>query len=421
MRFAADPRSLYVVINVAVNVIFLVRSAITMFLLDYRELGLVALLQTIMLLIMSVQFGFLQGGYRLLCGADADEGRRINNLLYSFIGVLSVVSVAVLVIVLAIEPGRDYFLLGIFGLFGGIFSLIKNWTSSALIAQERLGAVNSFNCWSGLSALAMFAIAPWDPLMAAILATVVPPVIFAVLTWIRLPDTRPDALEYSGDLIRAALRAGFILFLTGIFTQLNIQIERWYVAADLSVEMLGHLYLVILYVSIFQLVPNSFDAIFLPRMVRAHQEGRGEEVASSMRMLFLISLGYLLASMVVTALLARPVIELVLPKYAGDLPYLYALLPGLAIFTLSQPFALIFNVLMQYRVYLIAYGTGTVLTIILFGAAILSTTPFSLIGVVEVRSLGLAVTGLIVAGGFWWLSRQHGEFRFGLLGQRAAA
>jgi O-antigen/teichoic acid export membrane protein len=420
MRFAADPRSLYIVINVAVNVIFLVRSVITMFLLDYRGLGLIALLQTIILLIVSLQFGFLQGGYRLLCGADESEGQRINNLLYSFVAALSLVSFAVLAVVAGLQGGTDYMLLGLFGLIGGIFTLVKNWMTSAMIAREQLAAVNRFNCWSGFSALAMFAIAPWDPLIAALLATVAPPVVYAAMAWVQLPDSRPSGVEYSLELTRSVLRAGFILFLTGIFTQLNVQVERWYVAGDLGIEALGHLYLVILYLTIFQLVPNSFDAIFLPRAVRSHQRGDHGDVGRSMRYLFLVSASYTVVAMAATLLLAEPIIAWMLPKYAGDLPYLYALLPGLAFITLCQPLALIFNVLINYRYYLIAYAMGTALTILLFGGALLAHSPLGLTEVVEVRALGLGVTGAILLFGFWQLSRRYTEFRFRLIGSAVA-
>jgi hypothetical protein len=93
-RLARDNRAQFVVANVGVNLLFLVRTLIALVILDYRALGLVTLLQSIVLLIGVLQFGFLNGGYRLLCSAEGDEAGRVNNLVYSFMAALGLLALA---------------------------------------------------------------------------------------------------------------------------------------------------------------------------------------------------------------------------------------------------------------------------------------------------------------------------------------
>ena len=49
--------------------------------------------------------------------------------------------------------------------------------------------------------------------------------------------------------------------------------------------------------------------------------------------------------------------------------------PGLVLFTLSSPLAIAFNVLIRYRTYFIAYGTGFLLTALAFVLGIAQLGP----------------------------------------------
>ena len=58
---------------------------------------------------------------------------------------------------------------------------------------------------------------------------------------------------------------------------LYLQAERWSINGVLGVEALGSFYLVFLYVSLFQLVPNSVNSIFFPKGVKSYAEKRYDE------------------------------------------------------------------------------------------------------------------------------------------------
>ena len=67
-----------------------------------------------------------------------------------------------------------------------------------------------------------------------------------------------------------------------------------------------------------------------------------------MRHFVLVESGYCAVAAFAVAVLARPVTAFVLPRYLPDLHYIYLITPGLILFTLSGPFAMIFNVLLYF-------------------------------------------------------------------------
>jgi len=69
-------------------------------------------------------------------------------------------------------------------------------------------------------------------------------------------------------------------------------------------------------------------------------------------------------------------------------------------------------VVVQYRYYFMAYGTGTAATAAAFGLAIAGVLPIDLGGVVAVRSGVYVLIAAIVVAGYVVLTRRHPEFRF---------
>ena len=85
------PASLYVAINIGVSVVGFLKSMLFMRWLGMEELGIISLAQTIMSFISIFQIGLLNGGYRIFSLDRAEEQRNINNLIFSYIAVLTVV------------------------------------------------------------------------------------------------------------------------------------------------------------------------------------------------------------------------------------------------------------------------------------------------------------------------------------------
>ena len=186
-------------------------------------------------------------------------------------------------------------------------------------------------------------------------------------------------------------------------------------ARYLGLDALGHLYIALLVVNLFSIVPNALQSVQMPRIVQAWDRESAPGVQRGMRHLLMLNLAYCLLAGVALALLAEPVVALVLPKYVGDLYYVYLIVPGLAIYTLTSSVAVMFNVLIRYATYNIGFGMGTVLTIAAFSLTPLFGIVLTLEQVTLVKAAAYALTGLIFLAGFWMLSREHRAFRFSLL------
>jgi O-antigen/teichoic acid export membrane protein len=391
-------RSAFVVVNLAVNALFLARSYVAMLVFDYWQLGLVAVLQTVMALVAALHFGLLNGGYRLLCSEAGESARGINTAVYTFIALLGGVSLL---------AGAAYLVFGtwsvvtgfaLLGVVAGMLTLLRSWITNQLLATGQLTQLNGANINSVLVSLLPLALIPWAPLPACVASILVQPLAFALLAWRTRPELRPRALGFSGPLFRALLHSGFLVFMTGVLLQLIAQAERWYVVKYLGLESLGRLYLAIMFVTVFQLVPASLDNVVLPRLVRDYEAGNAVAVRRELRRLFALCAGYCLFALLAVWLLAAPVVQLALPRYVDDLQYVYLVLPGLILFTLAGPFGIVFNVLIRYKAFMVAYGGGFLLALAAFGFAAWHGGALDLRDVVLTRSTVLAVmAALLVA------------------------
>lgn len=142
--------SIFVVVNVLANLLFIVRSYLSMRVLDHEQLGVVALLQTLILLISTLQFGIVNGGYRLLCSEGEAESTRINDLVFTFTGALGLGCTAILLCALPfLESGRIV-LTGALGVAAGVATLLRNWLANHLIAKVKLKRFNSVTVWCAI-------------------------------------------------------------------------------------------------------------------------------------------------------------------------------------------------------------------------------------------------------------------------------
>lgn len=416
-RWASDQRALFVVVNLAVNLLFIVRSYVAMLVLDYRDLGLVALLQSIVLLIGVLQFGFLNGGYRLICAAEEDEAVRINNLVYTFIAILGAIALVAAGMALIWIGRREDGLVGLLGVIGGVATLARTWMTNQMIVSGGLSRLNAINLGSALASLACFALLPFDALLACMASIVVQPVAFAAAVWLVDRRNRPSRFSFSVPLARRVIATGFVIFLSGMLLQVNIQLERWYAVGFLGIDALGHLFFAIMFATLFQLVPNSLDALFLPRLVRAHRAGEYVEVAHGSRQYLLLLIGYSVLALAALGLLGAPVVNLVLPRYVGDLLYVYLVAPGVALLAISSAFAIIFTVLIRYRYTLVAYAGGAIGLAATLGWSIASGSILTLVELSIARSAMFALTALLVVCGWLIITREHKALRFGSAGR----
>jgi O-antigen/teichoic acid export membrane protein len=405
----------FLVTNVAANFIFIARSYVTMRELDYRELGIVTVMQAIMLLVGTLQFGVLNGGYRLLCSADDEDGKAINNVAYACFGIITLASL--LIALLSdqfLAPGVAAWVT-VAGVAGGALTLVRSWINNQMIAKQQLALLNQVTMWSAVLSLLPLLALDVHPLAMCILSIVIQPALFTLFVLVAGPQYRPQSLSLDKAILQRIFVAGFFIFLSGMSVQVNAQLERWYVARYLGLDALGHLYLALLVVNLFSIVPNALQSVQMPRIVQAWDQQNSAGVQRGMRQLLLLNLGYCLIAGIALAFLAEPLVRLFLPKYVPDLHYVYLIVPGLALYTICSAVAVIFNVLIRYRTYNIGFGVGTLITVAAFSLTPIWGVVLSLEDVTLTKSVAYGLTGLIFLWGFWIVSREHRPFRFGLL------
>lgn len=409
-------RATFVAVGLAVNVLMMVRGIIFMTILGYEDLGLVALVQSVILFSGLMHFGLLNGGYRLLCHAGAAYKQRIVDLAYTgFASIGALIGLSALIVSFWIDSDL-YRVIAALTALAGFCTLIRSWMTNEMVAAGRLRSVNAINGISMLASLALVGLlypglAPFDPALVAVLSIAVQPVLFVALSFASGAVLKPRRFKASKRLSRVIFAAGFTLFLTGIAIQLMNLMERSYVSGQLGLEALGRLYLAFLFLTLFQLAPNLVQQVFLPNIVNAFKAREKATVSRELRHLLIVTTGYATAACLALWLLAEPLLQLILPEYVPDLRWVYLLAPGLIAFTLSAPFALTFNVVIDYRWYVVAYGVGMASTAGILGGAILFDAPFTLDGMMILRSAIYAAMAAILIVGWWRLSRSYPEFR----------
>jgi O-antigen/teichoic acid export membrane protein len=300
----------------------------------------------------------------------------------------------------------------IVGSGAGVLTLLRNWLANHMTARVMLKRLNRATLVSGAASVLALLAVPWSPLGACVASIVVQPLAFLALAFWSEPSLRPRSLSWHRPLLRQIVASGFVVFLTGALLQFNAQVERWYVAGALGLEALGHLYLAILFVTLFQLVPNSLDGLMLPRLVAAHEAHDDNRLQRELRIFFAALLGYSAAAIALMALLAEPLLAAVLPKHVPDLHYVWIVAPGLVLLTVAGPLAIAFNVLVRYRTFLVAYGSASAVALLVFAAAAAGGRALDLGAVSLVRSGGYAAMALVIVVGWWWVTRERREFRF---------
>jgi hypothetical protein len=149
--FAHRQKLSYVFINILMAVLGFARSYVIMKYLGFYQVGLVAMLMSVIEFVSMLQMGLLNGGFRMYFVNTQSVNKRINSMLFSYLAILLVVSLSALVIYVFIRGGIDIQLemIGL-GVIVGIFTLAKTWCTNLMIAAQKLGMLNKLNIWSSV-------------------------------------------------------------------------------------------------------------------------------------------------------------------------------------------------------------------------------------------------------------------------------
>ena len=350
----------YILVNIGLSAFSFVRSFVFMRVLDLKELGVISLVQTIFMFIGLLQMGLLNGGYRIISLGKKEEMERTNNTIYSYLAILLPLGILFCFLSSIFNWIKDLDLtLLIISVVFGIFTLLNNWYHNMLIGEQKLSEVNIANIISyTLSILLLplaFAIGFWGGMSVIMIQ----PLAFVGVGMLRNKELRPTGFDFDLKYVKYILSFGFIPFLGGIFAAVYTQVERWSITDVLSVEALGGFYLVFLYVSLYQLVPTSINAIFFPKGVKSYSEGKYEEFKRYLKYYYLVLIGY---------------------------GVVYYILPGLILQSMCEPIGLILNSAVILKPMLAVNATNLAFNVVSIGLMI-TIGIFTLDHVAMLRSL----------------------------------
>lgn len=393
----------YILVNIGLSAFSFLRSFVFMRVLDLKALGVISLVQTIFMFIGLLQMGLLNGGYRIISLGKKDDIQRTNNTIYTYLAILLPLGLVFCIFSAAFNWIEDLdFTLLLISVVFGIFTLLNSWYHNMLIGEQKLSEVNISNIVSyTLSVLFLPFAFVWG-FWGAMAVIMIQPLAFVGVSMFRNPELKPTGFDFDFKYIKYILSFGFIPFLGGIFAATYTQVERWSITDVLGVEALGGFYLVFLYVSLYQLVPTSINAIFFPKGVKSYAEGRYDDFKRFLKYYYLVLIGYGILIAIVTVTLLKPVVAVVFPNHLPGVTLVYYILPGLILNSMCEPIGLILNSAVILKPMLavnatnLAFNVAGIALMIVIGIFTLDNVAIlrSLSGVVMI--LGYIITFLLI-------------------------
>jgi len=382
----------YVITSVLVSILSLARNLIFLKTFGLADLGQVALMQTIVMMIGLTQGGMINGGYRIYAVGNSSQNKTINNTIFTFFAGLLLIILALGGIsqislgLQAVQPTTLYI-----GLASGIATLASTWINNALIGDGNLRKSNAINGLAVACSCAIGALAWRYGLIAALISMLIQPLIVTAIGILWVPHLRPTSCQFKRETVNSILARGFIPFAAGIFVVLNQQLDRWAINNYLGTESLGRFYLVILYSSIFTLVPISLLNLHFPRAVRAYSENRINDFKNIAKRHATDLCVYLVIACLLTFLCLPSVMATLFSNYAEDTHLIFFAMPALVVATLCDPASMFLDAVKRLRHLLLAgfYGLCSSTAMILIAQ---KTGIFSVETGIFIRTAAASVT-----------------------------
>lgn len=381
----------YVVINTVVSLLAFGRNLLFMNSLGLAEVGQIALMQTIVMLVGFAQGGLISGTFILWAGGDVVLNRRMADVLFVGKAVLGVLLICGLAIVgpdvLAPIVNPETLLIG---LAAGLATLASTWMNNALVADQKLRQSNLLNVVAVLMSLGLAILTlETNSLMLALGAIALQPLLVALGAMLLDTLARPRIVRPDPDTLRRMLAIGVRPFLGSLSLLLVYQIERWSIAGTMGPEALGRYFIVILYMTFFLLVPTALMNVNFPRASRALAAGETDSFRQIIRRHMAELAIYAGLALLIKLALLSLVLDTFLPNFTGTESLVYlAFLNGLAMLA-QAPGTLVLYSVQDTRPVL----TGGLLSLGSFCLALAAVwvTGFTLTGVLLARLLSAMV------------------------------
>lgn len=340
LKYIGNESFIYIIINIFVAFLGFARSFAFIKFFGFGELGLITMVNTASMLITFFQLGTINGGYRIIALGEIESSTKTNNVVYSYLGIVSLLAFCV---------GLFFWWSGIIislpllftSVFLGITLLYNNWLTNRLIAGKKLKKLNFSNLISAICGGAGLILIPYLGLNGAYISLLIQPIIFVILNINKV--TAPTKFDLDINYIKYILGFGFIPYVSGIFYLSYMQIERWSINYILGKEALGSMYIFLLVLNLWTLIPSSILNIYFPKAIKAYSNG---EISEFKKVLFndlKAVLGYLMFSIIMICLFLEIAVDALFPEHLQFVSLVYLALPGLIMKALADPLALFFN------------------------------------------------------------------------------
>ncbi len=338
----------FIIINIFVAFLGFVRSFAFMRYLDFKELGILTLIQTGAMLIGFFQIGLINGGYRIVALQKSEQIEETNNVIFSYISLLAVF-IAVLFFLGSIAGLFSERLIITLSIIIGLCMLINNWLSNTLIAIRDYRRINRANTISALVSLACLPLALIWGIYGGALCILAQPLVFSLIILLSGRAERPTEFIFSIPKIRKILHYGFIPFLSGLFFLLYVQIERWSVASFLGTTALGNLYLVFLITTLWILIPTSILNLFYPRAVIFYENKDLSGFKNIIVIHTFFVLGYCVFVSFLIFFFLKPLVALIFPQHSPFVKFAIYALPGLIFRSMADPISVVLNSIVRLK------------------------------------------------------------------------
>lgn len=318
-------RYTYVGLNTAVSLLAFGRNLMFMGVFGLADVGQIALMQTIVMLVGFSQAGLISGAFILWAGGDRALNTAMAGVLFFGKALLALLLAGGVVVfgadALAPTVAPETLVVG---LAAGVATLASTWLNNALVADQKLRQSNIINIVAvsislGLALATLHA----QDLRLALAAIAAQPLLVALGALLIDRGVRPASLMPDRTTVAKMLGVGVQPFLGSLAVLAIYQVERWSIAWILGPEALGRYYIVILYLTFFLLVPVALMNINFPKAIRAVDAGE-TEVFRQIRRRHMLELGvYAVAALGTKLLLLSPVLALALPQFSGSEPLVY--------------------------------------------------------------------------------------------------
>lgn len=175
-----NPSFTFVIVNIFIAFLGFVRSFAFMNFFDFKELGIITLVNTAAMLIGFFQLGLINGGYRIIALGENESNIKTNNVVFSYFGVLSILLLILSIIGYILHLFSDWQILLIIN-FMGVGMLITNWLTNTLIGSGEYNKLNFANIVSAGTSLLFLLLAYFFGLYGALLSLLIQPILFILI------------------------------------------------------------------------------------------------------------------------------------------------------------------------------------------------------------------------------------------------